>query len=63
MLLLINSCMFKQRIVNGSIEKSLPQNPMSLHSLLKNYLESSSVPKSYKDVLKGGSNIEYQDAD
>jgi hypothetical protein len=34
---------------------------MALHSLLKNYMESPSVPKSHKDIARNNGNIENLD--
>lgn len=53
--------MYKQRNTNGFSEKHASNNPFSLHSLLKNYIDSSSVPKSLKDVVKNNLNIENSD--
>ena len=53
--------MYKQRITNGFSEKSPPSNPLSLHSLLRNYIDSASVPKSFKDVVRNNGNIENGD--
>ena len=44
--------MYKQRLTNGFSDKFPSANPLSLHSLLKNYLESNSIPKSYKEIIK-----------
>ena len=53
--------MYKQRTTNGFSEKHTANNPFSLHSLLKNYMDSSSVPKSLKDVVKSNINMESSD--
>lgn len=53
--------MYKARMTNGFTEKNIPANPLSLHSLLKSYLESSSIPKSHKEILRSNGNIENDD--
>lgn len=55
--------MFKGRMTNGFTEKNIPANPLSLHSLLKSYLDSSPLPKSHKEMLKNNANIENEDSD
>ncbi len=53
--------MYKQRITNGFAEKQVNINPLSLHSLLKNFIDSTSLPKSLKEVAKSNGNIEIVD--
>jgi hypothetical protein len=53
--------MYKHRITNGFSEKFPNANPLSLHSLLKNYLDSGSVPKSHKEIARSNGNIENLD--
>lgn len=53
--------MYKHRITNGFSDKFQTNNPLSLHSLLKNYLETSPVPKSFKDIVRSNGNIENMD--
>jgi hypothetical protein len=53
--------MYKHRITNGFSDKFPSSNPVLLHSLLKNYLDSASVPKSIKDIARSNGNIENSD--
>ena len=53
--------MYKHRITNGFSDKHQTNNPLSLHSLLKNYMDSSAVPKSFKDIVRSNGNIENVD--
>ena len=50
--------MYKHRITNGFSDKFQSANPLSLHSILKNYLDTNSLPKSFKEVVKNSNNIE-----
>lgn len=53
--------MYKNRITNGFGDKHTVPNPITLHSLLKNYMDSTSVPKSYKEIVRSNGNIENVD--
>ena len=50
--------MFKNRITNNFSDKLTPNNQLALHSLLKNYLETSPIPKFYKEIYKSNNNID-----
>jgi len=53
--------MIKQRLVNGSPEKGHSNPVITLHSLLKTYLETNAAPRSLKDVMRNNPTIEYDE--
>jgi len=53
--------MYKHRITNGFSDKLPSSNPVLLHSLLKNYLDSPSVPKSIKEIARNNGSMENSD--